>query len=181
MQRIFPSPWTPKEYFESEAHRQIVPDSICPCCKRLTPLHRHARYLRWVVTVLGELWHLWIARFLCPLCGSTISYLPDFALTYRLLGPDSFAAFLEGHHDRPDVLRFWALLASYRRRFEAFGGELVRTVGTGFGLAPPFSIQGLWPWLKTAGDSLATITRQLVSTFKIGLLRRYQCHQPAGP
>ncbi len=181
MQRIYPWPWTPEEYFETEAYRQIVPDSVCPCCERLMPLHRHGRYRRWVVTVLGRLWHLWITRFLCSLCRRTISYVPDFALTYRLLGADSLAASLEGQHDRPDVLRFWALLASYRRRFEAFGGELVRTVGAGLGLAPPLSMQDRWPWLKATGDGLASVTRQLVTTFKIGLLRRYQCHQPAGP
>jgi len=181
MQRIYPSPWTPKEYVSTEAHLQIIPDSVCPRCQGSSVLHRHGCYARWLVSVLGELWRLQIARFLCPACKRTISYLPDFALTYRLLGPASLAAFLDEREDRPDVCRFWTLLASYRRRFQAFGGELIRNVGAGLGLAPPLSIQGLWPWLKAAGDSLATVTRQLVSTFKIGLLRRYQCHQPADP
>ena len=181
MQRIFPSTWTPEEYVATQAHRQIIPDSICPSCERLTSLHRHGCYSRWVVSVLGALWRLLIARFFCPRCQRTISYLPDFALTYRLLGPDSFAAYLDGQHERPDVLRWYALLGTYRRRFEDFGGELFRSVGAGLGLAPPLSTHGLWLWLKRAGDSLATVTRQLVTTFKIGLLRRYQCHQPAGP
>ncbi|MBL9136224.1 MAG: hypothetical protein JNK85_10165 [Verrucomicrobiales bacterium] len=181
MQRIFSSPWTPEEYAATEAHRQILPDSVCPSCAQPTPLHRHGHYPRWVVSVLGALMRLWIARFLCPLCRRTISYLPDFALTYRLLGPDSFAAYLDGRHERPEVQSWWTLLGTYRRRFEAFGGELIRTVGAGLGLAPPLLSQGLWPWIKRAGDSLATVTRQLVTTFKVGLLRRYQCHQPAGP
>ena len=181
MQRIFPSPWTPEEYVAKQAYLQIIPDSICPSCQCPTSLHRHGCYARWVVSVLGALWRLRISRFFCPLCGRTISYLPDFALTYRLLGPDSFAAFLDLQTQRPDVCRFWTLLGSYRRRFQAFGGELIRTVGAGLGLAPPLAIEGLWPWIKTAGDSLATVTRQLVATFRVGLFRRYQCHQPAGP
>lgn len=181
MQRIFSSPWTPEEYVASQAQRQIIPDSVCPSCERPTSLHRHGCYARWVVSVLGALWRLLIARFFCPLCRRTISYLPDFVLTYRLVGPDSFAAFLDERHDRDDVRRWWTLLASYRRRFEAFSGELIRSVGAGLGLAPPLAIEGLWPWIKGAGDSLATVTRRLVTTFRIGLLRRYQCHQPAGP
>jgi hypothetical protein len=181
MQRIFSSPWTPEEYVATQAHRQIIPDSVCPSCERATPLHRHGNYPRWVVSVLGALWRLRIARFFCPLCRRTISYLPDFALTYRVLGPDSFGAYLDERHERPDVRRWWTLLSTYRRRFEAFGAELIRSVGAGLGLAPPLSPQGLWPWIKRAGDSLTTVTRRLVTTFRIGLLRRYQCHQPAGP
>lgn len=181
MQRVFRSVWTAEEYLASQAHLQIVPDSVCPSCHRATPLHRHGCYERWMVSVLGALLRLLIARFLCPLCRRTISYLPDFSLTYRLLGPDSFAAFLDGRHDRPDVRRWGSLLHSYRRRFEAFGRELVRTVGAGLGLAPPLAPQGLWPWIQRAGDGLATVTRRLVTVFKTGLLRRYQCHQPAGP
>ena len=58
----------------------------------------------------------------------------------------------------------------------------VVTVGAGLGLAPPLCVEkGLWPWLKLAGDGLAPVARRLVMTFSIGLLGRYQCHQPRGP
>jgi hypothetical protein len=103
------------------------------------------------------------------------------ALSYRPLGPDTFAAFLEGERQRADVRTYDHLLGSYRRRFEDFGQELVRTVGAGLGLAPPTSFKGLWPWLKKAGEGLRPITRHLVTVFRISLFGRYQCHQPAGP
>lgn len=44
-----------------------------------------------------------IARFLCVGCGRTISYLPDFALSYRLVQARTFAAFLDGEHARREV------------------------------------------------------------------------------
>lgn len=181
MQRLYVSPWTPEEYIASEAHRQIVPESTCPICQRAVTLHRHGAYLRWLATVLGELLRLWIARFLCPRCRHTVSYLPDFAFTYRVLQPDTFAAFLEGESARPDVRTFWDLLHGYQRRFQAFGAELIRTVGPGLGVAPPPSSRGLWPWLRKAGEGLRPLTRRLVTDFKIGLFKRYHCHQPAGP
>jgi hypothetical protein len=134
-----------------------------------------------VVSVVDALVRLWIARFLCPLCRHTVSYLPDFALSYRLLGPDTFAAFMDGQSERPDVRRHYELLQRYARQLARFAGELIRTVGAGFGLAPPLGLEGLWPWLKLAGDGLASVARRVVMTFSIGLLGRYQCHQPRGP
>jgi hypothetical protein len=122
-----------------------------------------------------------IARFLCPLCRRTVSYLPDFALSYRLLGPDTLAAFMDGQSERPDVRSHYELLQGYARQLVGFAEELIRTVGAGFGLAPPLCREGLWPWLKLAGDGLASVARRLVMTFSIGLLGRYQCHQPGGP
>jgi hypothetical protein len=181
MQRIYRSPWTAEQYQQQEGWRQIIRESICSNCRKAVKLHRHGRYQRWVVTLLGELLYLWMARFLCPLCRHTISYLPDFALTYRVLGPETFQAFLAQEIDRPDVRTFLDLCASYRRRLERFAPELIRTIGAGLGLAPPKASQGLWPWLKKAGKGLRPLTRRLVTDFKIGLLKRYHCHQPAGP
>jgi transposase-like protein len=183
MQRIFASPWDPDEYLAAQAHQQIVAESICPRCAEPDSLHRHGCYARWVVNLLGELLRLCIARFLCRRCRRTISYLPDFALSYRPLGPEAFAAFLDGERARADVRTFGDLLHRYQRRLEAFGAELIRTVGAGLGMPPPSprSPADLWPWLKKAGDGLRPVTRHLVSVFRIGLFRRYQCHQPAGP
>lgn len=180
MQRIIPVSWTPEQYLAQEAHRLVVPESICPNCQTPSSLHVHGSYPRWFLTVLGVYLRLRIARFFCPQCLTTISYLPNFFFSYRYLGPASFAAFLDGDHNRPDVLRFGARLGAFAARLAAFAPELIRTVGSGLGLAPPLGPEGVWPWLKKAGDSLATVTRQLVGTFRVGLFQRYQCHQPTG-
>lgn len=77
-----------------------------------------------------------------------MSYLPDFALTYRVLGPETFQRFLQRELDRPDVRTFLDLCASDERRWHRLAPELIRTLEAGLGLAPPRSHQGLWPWLK---------------------------------
>jgi len=181
MQRIYACPLSPEEYEQIGGYRQVTPESVCPRCLRSVALHRHGRYQRWVVTRLARWLYLWIARFLCPECRHTISYLPDFAFSYHAVQPETFAAFLDGEHAARDVRTLWDRLHRYQRRFEAFGTELIRTVGAGLGLPPPPSPQGLWPWLKKAGEGLRPLTRRLVTDFKIGLFKRYLIHQPAGP
>lgn len=180
MQRVISVPWSPEEYVSENAFREIVPESVCPNCESLTTLHRHGTYSRWFITTLAAFLYLTIARFLCPECGITISYLPDFCLSYRPLGPDPLTAFLDGPpaRARADVRRFASHLKAYAVALLDFAPVLIRTVGSGLGLAPPVHPREVWPWLKEAGDSLAAVTRQLVGTFRVGLFRRYQCHQP---
>lgn len=178
MQRVIAVPWSPEQYVAEEAHALIRSDPACPNCGALTKLHRHATYRRWFLTALAVPLRLTIPRFLCPECLITISYLPDFCLSHRPLGPDSFAAFLDGQRARKDLRHFASHLKAYAAALLDFAPALIRTVGSGLGLAPPTHPREVWPWLKEAGDSLAAVTRQLVGTFRVGLFRRYQCHQP---
>lgn len=72
------------------------------------------------------------------------------------------------------------LLQTYRRRMERFGPELLRTVGYGFGRAPPGGecrAKGLLEWIRKACGSLEAATGQLVTLHKITVFKRYQCHQ----
>lgn len=178
MQRVIAVPWSPEQYVAEKAHASIIPEWVCPNCGMPTGLHRHGTYSRWFLTTFAVLLRLTIARFLCPKCYITISYLPDFCLSHRPLGPDSFAAFLDGHRTRKDVRHFASHLKAYAEALFDFAPVLLRTVGSGLGLAPPLHPRGIWPWLEEAGDSLAAVTRQFVGTFRLGLFRRYQCHQP---
>ena len=114
MQRIYACPLSPEEYEQIGGYRQVTPESVCPRCLRSVALHRHGRYQRWVVTLLAQWLYLWIARFLCPQCRHTISYLPDFAFTYRAVQPDTFAAFLDGEQVRRDVCTLCDRLHCYR-------------------------------------------------------------------
>lgn len=175
MQRIYPTALTPNDYRDSQGHQQIIPESVCPNCVRGS-LHRHGVYDRWI-SWLGQAISIFIARFLCSHCRRTVSYLPAFALSYRVVNTATVQAFFDGQTERAEVQSWLSLLQSYRRRREAFAPELIGAVGSGLGLAPP--AQGpLWPWLKKACGSLESATRQLVSEFKITLFNRYQCHQP---
>lgn len=181
MQRIYACRWTVEEYVTTEAHRQIICESICANCFKAVKLHRHGRYQRWMITLLAQVVLIWVARFLCPLCRRTLSYLPDFAFSYRPLQPESFQGFLEGQTDRPDVRSYRARLRIYQRRIEAFCPELIRTVGSALGRPPLRPPKGLWRWIKKAGDGLRPLTRSLATDFRITLFGRYRCHQPGGP
>lgn len=178
MQRIYFTAQTPEEYIASEAHRQVIADLVCPQCRK-GRLQRHGTYGRGITGVLGQLLSLLVARFLCGICDHTVSYLPSFALSYRLVQVATFEAFLDGKIDRVDVQRWQSVLADYRRRMTRFAVALVRTVGCGLGRAPPAQGGAVWSWLKGACGGVEPATRLLVATFKITLFRRYQCHQSA--
>ncbi len=179
MQRMYPYEQTVEEYVSSEAHRQVIAESVCPCCQRGRRLLRHGSYGRWVTSKIGLAGWILIARFLCAGCRRTVSYCPSFVLSYRVIGAATFEAFLNGDLDDLGVRRWESLLKSYERRLHAFHPELLRVVGRGFGRAPPGG-PAFWPWLKEACGGLASATRRLVEHFKITVFRSYQCHQPCG-
>jgi len=181
MQRIYRSSWTPEDYVEMEGHLQIIPESTCPRCQGKERLRRHGRYQRWLITRAAKAMLLWIARFLCPVCLHTISYLPDFAFSYRPVQPETLQAYIEEKVDRPDVRSNSDGLHRYKLEAEGFADELIRTVGAALGRPPPYPPEGFWPWIKKAGEGLAPLTRRLVTDFKITLFKGYRCHQSAGP
>ena len=178
MQRIYFTALTPEQYIASETHRQVIAERICPRCGK-GRLHRHGAYGRGITGLVGQLLSLLVARFICGGCGHTVSYLPSFALSYRIVQVATFEAFLDGMLDRVDVQRWQSVLGDYRRRMMRFAEVVVRTVGCGFGRAPPAVGGAVWSWLKVACGGIEPATRLLVSTFNLTLFRRYQCHQPA--
>lgn len=178
MQRIHPCELTPEQYIATEAHRQVRPEAVCPCCGKPRSLHRHGCYPRGITGALGQVLCILIARFLCLGCRRTVSYLPSFALSYRLVQAATFEAFLEGTVGRRDVQTWQTLLQQYQRRMAGYATDVFRIVGCGLGRAPP-ATQRVWPWLKAACGSLDAATRQLVTVFQITPFKRYQCHQPA--
>lgn len=179
VQRIHACELTPEQYVANEAHRQVRAESACPRCGQAAGLERHGTYERGITGTAGQVLQILVARFRCVACRRTVSYLPSFALSYRLVQVASFEAFMEGRLDDRAVQRWQALLEDYRRRLRRYAGTLWRAVGCGLGLAPPRSGEE-WPWLKEACGGLASATRRLVAQFRLTLFARYQCHQPAG-
>ena len=88
MQRIYRCESSPEQYLESEGHRQVRGEVVCPRCGQSTGLHRHGTYARWVTGRTGRALRILVTRFLCLSCERTVSYLPDFALSYRLVCPE---------------------------------------------------------------------------------------------
>lgn len=178
MQRIYPCELTPEQYIATEAHLQVRAEGVCPRCGTVGSLRRHGVYRRGITGALGQILSVLVARFLCLGCRRTVSYLPAFALSYRLVQTSTVEAFLDGELDRRDVQTWQTLLPCYGRAMARYAAELFRLVGCGLGRKRPLA-QNLWPWLKAACGSLAAATRQLVTVFQITLFKRYQCHQPA--
>ena len=153
----------------------------CPRGCRGKP-HRHGFYLRYATPTGSE--RVAVFRFLCRLCGLTISVLSAGRLPYRSLD----AQRLQAHADRqagvgqgpdppPGVLeagclrRAWARL---RTRVEvlknAFGPLVSSTV---------HSVEALWLGMRHAKGTLPRILGFLATTHKISLLGDYRClHLP---
>ncbi|MFA5264543.1 MAG: DUF6431 domain-containing protein [Opitutaceae bacterium] len=181
MQRIYACALSVEDYVGRNAHEHVVSQPVCAFCGERAAQYRHGSYERSVISRTGLLHAIKVARFLCAACGHTISYLPSFALSYRLLQAATFEAFLAGRWAGRDVQTRLELLHRYRRRMEAYRASLTRAIGYGFGRAPPQGCEpcaGVWAWLREACGSMESATCRLVSEFKITVFNRYQCHQP---
>ena len=180
MQVIHPTPYSPEHYKQIQGHRQTRAKECCPCCGKAAVQHRHGDYGRWVVSRSGEPLLIRIARFLCMACGRTSSYLPSFALTYRLLSPGTLEAYLKGEYAGVDVQRYWELLRRYTRQMTGFAPSMVGLVGMGLGPAPPVasaaSAGSVLSWLEMACGDLEIATGRLVQTFRLGIFGSYKCH-----
>jgi len=95
---------------DERGHRQVIAERRCPRCERSGRLHRHGVYGRGVTGTAGQIMVILVARFLCLVCGRTVSYLPSFALSYRLVGAATLEAFLDGARERRDIARWESLL-----------------------------------------------------------------------
>ena len=119
-----------------------------------------------------------MARFVCSLCRRSISYLPVFALSYRVVNAGTVDRFLEGDHQAMDVQRCRTLLLRYLGRLRAFLPSLIGVAGNVFDWMPR-SPDPSWKGIKKACGSFAAATRQLVHKLAITMFARYQCHQSA--
>src|SRR5262249_13979876 len=119
------------------------------------------------------------AAFFCHGCQRTVSLLPSFALSYRLLNSALVERFFLGKELVEAELRWEGLLKSYRSRARQFSKRVVAIIGAGFGLAPlpPSEVGGVSDWLPGLGGGLATATEQLVNRWAVTLFGLYRCHQ----
>lgn len=179
MQQILPVPINVIEYVKSDYQDQIANPSHCPNCNDTHGLHRHGTYKRWISWCLDVV-RILVARFLCSKCGRTVSCLPDWALSYRLINVFTTQRYLDGEGGDREMFQWETVLRSYQKRIDSFAPTLVRSVNTGLGAPPSKPGQPLWPWIKKACGTLQSAARQLVSTFRITLFGRYRCHQPCG-
>jgi hypothetical protein len=129
------------------------------------------------VVELGVYLLILIARFLCPLCGRTMSCLPSFAQPYRMMGTATVEAFLQKRMDEPGIAQHWDLLHSYGQRWEQRSPEIEAVTGLFFGPLsdepPPKRLLGAL--LSKWGD-LQRASVQLLELFGETPLGRYRIH-----
>jgi hypothetical protein len=109
----------------------------------------------------------------------TVSLLPSFALSYRLLNNALVERFFLGKELGQAERRWDGLLKSYRKRAQQFSRSLIAIIGTGFGLAPPPvpEVGELVAWLTRLCGGLGPATEQLVNRWAVTLFGFYRCHQ----
>lgn len=182
MQKIYPCSLSPDEYNKTEHHRQVQCDSNCPHCQKQLGLRALGYYLRWVTSVLGVLLQIRVRRFRCRRCAGNVSYLPCFALTYRVIHPQIVQDFMEGLPATAAVQHWWELLLGYHRRWQRGAQALSQTIGCAFGRpAEKETVSNFWQRLRQNGRSVMALTIQLVKVWRVTLFGRYCCHQETDP
>jgi hypothetical protein len=143
-------------------------------------VHRHGAYRRYGDCEEGEP-SIEVLRYLCYLCGHTISVLPDGMLPYRPLR----AELVEGHFDARAEGRSEAAEAPekqsgclkrawrrFTRRLDALASVLGQIVQI-----RQADAKRIWRQLRRLGN-LREILRFLAEKFKTSLLGDYRCLEP---
>jgi len=178
MQKIYPCSLSPEEYNKIEHHSQVQCDTVCPHCKKALGLRALGYYLRWITTLLGALLRIRVRRFRCRNCSGNVSYLPSFALTYRIVHPQIVQDFIDGVQPTRAMQHWWTLLQAYRRSWQKWAQTLRQELGCAFGRpAEKETASDFWQRLRRKGGSVMEITMGLIKGWKVTLFRRYSCHQ----
>ena len=82
--------------------------------------------------------------FFCRGCRRTVSYLPHFALSYRLLHVDLVERYLDREGLAPVQEKWRDLLGCYRRGLLAWVPSVHRILGAALGRAP-LRPEAFWP------------------------------------
>lgn len=121
-----------------------------------------------------------IKRWICVVCGGTISVLPDEMLPYRAVDTSTmmkwFDAILAGRSPPPSSEKERGCLERALQAFNQHIPELKRALGQIVHAITPSAAQ-LWTQLRR-GRNLVAILRFLAVDFKTSLLRHYDCLHP---
>jgi hypothetical protein len=145
-------------------------------------MHRHGSYKRYEKPTGGETFAM--ERFVCPVCGHTVSVLPANRLPYRPLEADR----LQGHFDAqaevgtgldppPEPIEAGCLQRAWNRFLTR-----VNVLQDAFGQILPAALHSprqLWKELRQGVGSAEQIMRFLARSCKRSLLGDYACLRPA--
>ena len=87
-----------RSFLKPGADSFTVGSEVYPKCGNAGGLERHGTYGRDVTTGSGQVATILVARFRCLGCERTVSYLPAFALSYRLVSVPTVEAYPYGDY-----------------------------------------------------------------------------------
>lgn len=180
MQMIIAYDGGPEQYVREAAHRRISRPKACPKCAAVARIRALCYYDRWVTcSDLRKLVSIKVRRFRCFSCRVTISMLPDFALTYRLVETDTVDRFLSGSRSGQGLDIWSAHLALYQRRLESRIPATLNALAETYGLLDlPRSVVPLWGELCQAFGDARRLAARLVADLGITVFGVYRCHRP---
>lgn len=179
MQMIFEYPGTPEEYVAGAVHKNVLPPSVCPACKRensFEPLGYYSRGL--TAKCSAGVLSIVVRRFRCVGCGASISFLPNFAQPYRLVRNETVQKYFDGQTKAVEVARWDCLLRRYWRRFCFwFPSLLLQTGQRSLRAPPPSSSEQFWSHFKAIWGALVSATGNLIREFQVAPFGSYKCHR----
>ena len=144
---------------------------VCGRCLGRDCFHRHGVYWRYVQETQRR-----VARFLCKVCGLTVSRLPAFVLPYRSrLVAEVDRYFVATAQERRNL----SGAATLRHYWRQWCGHAAVVRQTGWPAVRPLAREprAYWQQLGTAAGSMRRAQVELVRRFGLALLRRYACHR----
>jgi len=138
-------------------------------------VHSHGCYCRYAEADGQSL--VRISRWVCVVCGGTISVLPDEMLPYRAVDAGTvmkwFDAILAGRSPPPVTEKERGCLERSLQAFTQHIPALTQALGQIIRIITPSAVQ-LWTQLRR-GRNLGDILRFLADDFKTSLMRDYRC------
>jgi hypothetical protein len=169
----------PEGYVKEDVHLKVSPPCECPHCLSAGTLWSLGYYQRSISRLTAGLLRLWIRRFRCRGCRKTVSILPSFAQPYRFVQNSTIERFVRGGPWTNDVIRCLPLLQIYWRRFVAWLPDLASSLEGNLPRPPPIGdAHGWWTALLVLHSGLSPTTVILVTSCRITVFGRYQCHRP---
>jgi hypothetical protein len=144
---------------------------VCGRCLTRGGFYRHGVYWRYVQETRRK-----VARFLCSVCGLTVSVLPAFVLPYRSRLIEHVNQYFEA---TDEARREWSGADTLRHYWRQWCGHAPALRQRGWPAVQPLAREPrkYWRQLRRAAGSMARAQVQLVSRYGLSLLRRYACHR----
>jgi len=144
---------------------------VCERCSEHDCFHRNGTYKRYVRQTYVK-----VARFLCALCGLSVSVLPAFVLPYRNRLVSEVNRFFGATDEQRLQISYGDVLGRYWQEWVGHMESVQRDSGWPVQQAIVREPRAYWEKMRKSAGSMAAAQVQLIGRYGISLLRRYLCH-----